>query len=285
MKILITGGLGQIGSYLAEKLTKEHQVTIIDDMSHSAVSKISHTILIKGDISNKLTISKVPLKPDIIIHCAAQIDVSQSTRNPILDAKTNILGIINILEYAKESHAKVIYFSSAAVYGHPESLPISEAHNTDPISPYGISKLAGEYYVCLYYHTHKVQSVILRPFNIYSPRETSSVIARFLHGTKPVIYGSGNQTRDFVSAKDVVNVTIEIIESDISGETINIGTGKATSINEVAEILEITPEYRSAKDGDIQHSVADITKLQELINFKPGISLKTDLKREMLKYH
>jgi UDP-glucose 4-epimerase len=210
MKILITGGLGQVGSYLGEQLSETNEITILDNFSNSLSNMKfpSNIKIIKGDICNPKIVNELASKANTIIHTAAQTSINKSIEDPTYDADNNINGTLNLLEAARRSDIeRFIYISSAAVYGDPITLPINEEHPTNPLSPYGLSKLTGEKYTMLYYNLYGLPTVCLRPFNIFSPRQNpnspySGVITRFIERIRndrnPVIFGDGNQTRDFV---------------------------------------------------------------------------------------
>ncbi|GFO95942.1 nucleoside-diphosphate-sugar epimerase [groundwater metagenome] len=210
LKILVTGGMGQVGSYLAERLSENNEITILDNFSNSLnnIKFPSNIKIIKGDIRDPKIVNELASKANTIIHTAAQTSVSKSIEDPVYDADNNINGTLNLLEAARRSDiGRFIYISSAAVYGDPITLPINEEHPTNPLSPYGLSKLTGEKYARLYYNLYELPTVCLRPFNIFSPRQNpessySGVITKFIERIRndrnPVIFGDGNQTRDFV---------------------------------------------------------------------------------------
>ncbi|MBL7206237.1 MAG: NAD-dependent epimerase/dehydratase family protein [Candidatus Aenigmarchaeota archaeon] len=272
MKILVTGGAGFVGSYITDKLIDlGNDVVILDNLSNG--NNLSPKAeLVSGDICKTEDCIKAVSGCETVFHLAAQVSVQKSTENPAEDSRINVLGTINMLEAAKKAGAKnFIYFSSAAVYGNPKKVPISETDPTVPISPYGASKLAAEGYCRLY---ENMTVTIVRPFNIYGPRQDpnspySGVISIFTERAKKgenlVIYGDGNQTRDFIPAERVAELAIKLMGN--SG-TFNIGTGKPTKINELAERIikenksnsEIT--HAPERDGDIRDSWADIEKLK-----------------------
>ena len=293
MNILITGGLGQVGSYLTEELSKgEHnRVTVLDNFSSNIKDFVvpQDVTVVEGDILDKELVDKLVSESDVIIHTAAQVSVVNSIEKPINDAEINIFGTLNLLNAARKCNIKrFICISSAAVYGEPIYLPIDEKHPTNPMSPYGLSKLTGERYAMLFHSLYGVPAVCLRPFNIYSPRQNpnspySGVITKFIERAKvnkpPVIFGDGKQTRDFVSVHDVVDVVVKCIECDDAvGEVFNVGTGVATTVNELAGLCsDMEPEYREAQSGDIRDSYADVTKMLNLIKHRLSRSLKLSL--------
>ena len=294
MNILITGGLGQVGSYLTEELSQDghNRVTVLDNFSSNIKDFVvpQDVTVVESDILDKELVDELVSKSDVIIHTAAQVSVVNSIENPIYDAEINVFGTLNLLDAARKCDIKkFIYISSAAVYGNPQYLPIDEKHPTNSMSPYGLSKLTGERYTMLFHSLYGVPVVCLRLFNIYSPRQNpnspySGVITKFIErakaGKPPVIFGDGNQTRDFVSVHDVVDVVVKCIECDDAvGEVFNVGTGVATSVNEIAGLCSnMEPEYREAQSGDIQDSYADANKLKELVGCVPSQSLENKLK-------
>ncbi|MFU8766463.1 MAG: NAD-dependent epimerase/dehydratase family protein [Candidatus Methanoperedens sp.] len=297
MKILITGGLGQVGSYLCERFSDSNEVTVLDNFSNNLDNvELSHDIkIIRGDIRDRSDVNAPVSEADAIIHTAAQISVKRSTDDPIYDADNNISGTLNLLESArKQDTERFIYISSAAVYGKPGNLPINEEHPTNPLSPYGLSKLTGEKYAMLYNSLYGLPVVCLRPFNIFSPRQNpdnpySGVITKFIervsNDQNPVIFGDGNQTRDFVYIEDVVEALINAMESENAvGEVFNIGTGRPTRIEELAETIikisnkKLKPEFAPEQVGDIRESYADITKAEEILGYKPKYLLEQGLR-------
>lgn len=302
MKILLTGGLGQVGSYLGERLSENNEITILDNFSNSLSNiKIPSNIkIIKGDIRDPKIVNELASKANTIIHTAAQISVKKSIEDPVFDAENNINGTLNLLEAARRSDIRrFIYISSAAVYGKPVSLPINEEHPTKPLSPYGLSKLTGERYAMLYHSLYGLPVVCLRLFNIFSPRQRSDspysgVITKFIEKVRnnqnPVIFGDGEQTRDFVFIEDVVDAIFNTMESKKAvGEVFNIGTGKPTRIKELAKIIikvsnsKLEPEFMPASIGDIRESYADIAKVKTLLGWEPKVGLEGGL-RETIKY-
>ena len=294
MNILITGGLGQVGSYLTEELSKgEHnRVTVLDNFSSNIKDFVvpQDVTVVEGDILDKELVDKLVSESDVIIHTAAQVSVVNSIENPIQDAEVNISGTLNLLDAARKSKIRrFIYISSAAVYGEPVYLPIDEKHPTNPMSPYGLSKLTGERYAMLFHSLYGLPVVCLRPFNIYSPRQNpnspySGVITKFIERAKvnkpPIIFGDGNQTRDFISIHDVIDVVVRCIEyDDAVGEVFNVGTGMATAVNELAGLCsEMKPVYGEAQSGDIRDSYADVGKLREVVGCTPSQSMENGLK-------
>jgi UDP-glucose 4-epimerase len=293
VNVLITGGLGQVGSYLTEELAKEksNNITILDNFSSNIKDfKVPEgVVILKGDIRDNEVVDKLVSENEIIIHTAAQVSVVNSIENPIYDAENNIMGTLAFLNAARKSNIRrFLYISSAAVYGAPQYLPIDEKHPVNPMSPYGLSKLTGEKYAMMFHSLYGLPVVCLRPFNIYSPRQNpgspySGVITKFIEraraGKPPIIFGDGKQTRDFVSIYDVVSAAIKCIEiDDAVGEVFNVGTGIATTINELASLCsDMEPEYKAAISGDIRDSYSDICKAKDKVGYYSGYNLKDGL--------
>ena len=297
MKILITGGAGFIGHNTAISLKKAgFNVTVLDNLKRStdfAIKKLSkHKIpILKGDILNTRTLNNALKNIDIVIHAAAYINVEESTKKPTLYLKNNTLGTASIAKNCLDKGIKLlIYLSSAAVYGEPKKLPINENHPTNPISPYGLSKLMGED-IIKFYSKKGLKYITLRIFNAYGPGQNTAyagVITKFIErATKklpPIIHGDGEQTRDFIHVNDISEAIKLTIEKKIANETFNIGSGTPTKINDLANlIIKLTnlnrkPIYTKPKPGDIKHSYADTSKAKRLLGFKPKINLKEGLK-------
>jgi len=300
---LITGGAGFVGSHLAERLIKEgYKVTIIDNLSTGKldnISKIKDKVqFIKADIRDINQLKKISQKFTTIIHLAAQIYVEQSILNPKETFDINVDGTLNILELAKDLGInKIIFASSSAVYGNVNKENISEKQALKPISPYGESKLMAEKALDKYSSLYKITTTSLRFFNIYGLRQDASspysgVISKFFeqikNKEKPVIYGNGKQTRDFIYVEDVVGAIIKTLKLDDKKNYIyNVGTGSTISINNLLSLIaevkgrkeKIAPLYKQARKGDIEFSGADISKIRKELGFLPKYTIKQGLKR------
>jgi UDP-glucose 4-epimerase len=298
-KILVTGSLGQLGFYLSKELLEDGKDVIgLDNRINKLSDELDsiNKITLKEDICDDKIVNKILDDVDAVVHCAAQVSVEKSLENPRYDAENNIIGTINLLQAAVKypSIKRFIYISSAAIYGNPIELPISENHPLNPLSAYGLSKLTGEKYVNMFWQIHKLPTVVIRPFNIYSKRADpkspySGVISKFIGQVKankpPIIEGDGNQTRDFIHVKDVVQMILLALEKkEAVGEVFNCGCGKPTSINELADIVikvsgkKFKPVYTKERRGDIKYSYADIKKAKDVLNFKPNVRLEVGLK-------
>ena len=296
MKVLVTGGAGFIGSHLVDRLIQEgNQVVVIDNLSTGKRKQVNKkAVLYKMDIRSK-RVERVFRKerPLTVVHLAAQIDVRHSTESPGFDADVNILGTLNLLEHAVRNGVRKVSFASSggAVYGEQEVFPAAESHRTEPLSPYGISKLAGEKYLAYYANTMGLRSVVLRFANVYGPRQDSEgeagVVAIFsklmLEGGQPIINGTGKQTRDFVYVDDVVESIMATIGEEIQG-IFNVGTGQESTVNECYGIIKALANssckdlYGAAKKGEQFRSVLDVTKLKERFGWDPQVSLPEGLK-------
>jgi len=302
-RTLITGGAGFIGSHIMDRLLKEgYEVVILDNFSSGRVKNIQRHLssqrlhLVRGDVRNSEDVKKAVKDVDAVFHLAAIVNVPLSIENPLLVNDVNIEGTLNLLEASvKENIQRFIYVSTCAVYGEACYLPINEEHPIMPLSPYGISKFSAEGYCRIFHMIHGLETVCLRFFNVYGPRQSegpySGVITQFItrlkRGEAPVIYGDGEQTRDFVYVKDVVEASMLVLECQhFGGEVINIGTGKPTTINQLAKVLahllgkaDVKPEYAPPRAGDIRNSYADIRKAEEVLGYKPGIKLEDGIRR------
>jgi UDP-glucose 4-epimerase len=290
LNILVTGGAGFIGRYLANSILDKHQVTIYDNLSNSSEGEIIPLInkvkFIKGDILDFEKLVRSSRKMDVMIHLAAKSDVTDSIIHPEITKNTNVNGTINVLKCCSQNKIKkIIFASSAAVYGDCKGL-ITEKLKTEPLSPYGKSKLDAEEQIRKF--AVGFDAIILRLFNVYGmgQNENSGVISKFLKNiteNKPlVIYGDGKQTRDFVSVYDVVEALSCAISLNHS-ETYNIASGISVSVNDLAKmILEISGKnleiiYKKEKAGEIKCSQCDISLAQKL-GFSPKIGLKKGLR-------
>ena len=295
MKILVTGGAGFIGRNLAEHLLKNNEITIYDDLSNSTKEKLAPLIkngakFIKGDILDFDLLSKVSQNMELVIHLAAKSDVSESVIHPEITSNVNLNGTINVLKCcAQNKIKKIIFASSAAVYGDCKDLSIKEESKTEPLSPYGASKIAAENEIKKYANEFGFDAIILRMFNVYGVGQNelySGVISVFLkniaHNKPLIIYGDGKQTRDFISIYDIVEAfDCAIVVSGI--KTYNIASGKSVSINKLAEILSARKKikiiYKGQKKGDIRNSVADVTLAEKELGFYAKRSLQDEFSK------
>ncbi|GAB6135061.1 SDR family oxidoreductase [Thermococcus prieurii] len=297
--IVITGGAGFIGSHIAWELVKDNEVIVIDNLYTGKAENVPPGArLVKADIRDYEAIAELISNADYVFHEAAQVSVVESIRDPIFTEEVNVLGTLNIIRALLEGHGKLIFASSAAVYGDNPNLPLKERERPRPLSPYGVTKATVEEYLRVYHELYGLPVVALRYFNVFGPRQgfnqyagvISIFINRALTGEPLVIFGDGKQTRDFIYVKDVVRANILVAESKrANGRVFNVATGKQTSILELAmKIIEITRTTSSIvfdkpRPGDIRHSLADITEIKKL-GFEPEWSLEEGLKKTVEWY-
>lgn len=295
--ILVTGGAGFIGSHLVDELAPENKVIVIDNLFSGALSNLEKSKgrvnFIEGDIRDKTLIEDVVTKVDFVFHLAADVGNVRSIEDPFTNMDVNVRGTLNLLQACLRSNIKrFVFSSSAAIYGEAEYLPISEAHPLNPESPYAVSKLAAEKYVVAFYKMHNLPVTCLRYFNVYGPRQESSeygnVTPIFLHrieeGKPLIIFGDGEQTRDFVFVKDIVKANIlAATEPQAIGETFNIATGKQTSINKLADLIKqaigknVPVTHAEPRTGEVRHSLANLEKAQKIFKYNPKTNLNEGL--------
>ena len=299
MKILVTGGAGFIASHIADKFIEEgHEVVILDDLSTGFEKNINPEVkFVKLNIGDeKVSNMFKEEKFDVVNHHAAQMDVRRSVIDPVFDANTNIIGTINLLQNSVKYGVKKFTFASTggAVYGEQEYFPADENHPTNPVSPYGISKLSVEKYLYFFFKEHKLNYTILRYANIYGPRQNpfgeAGVVAifstKFLKGEQPIINGTGEQTRDYVFVKDVVNANILTL-ADEESDIYNVGTGIETNVNELYKIINDIvgngqeEKHGSAAPGEQMRSVITSEKLFNKFNWHPSTKLIDGLKESV----
>lgn len=295
MKILVTGGAGFIGSHLVEALIENgHTVGVLDNLSAGRLSHLHPDArFYEGDIKDHdFDKSFGRFAPNIVFHLAAQVDVQTSLKRPAFDADVNITGTLRVLEACKEyGLAKLVYASSAAVYGYPEFLPVSEEHRIQPLSFYGISKHTPEHYIRTFSELYGLDYTVLRYANVYGERQdahgeggvVSIFTNRLLKGETPVIYGDGEQTRDFIYVKDVVAANLAALQRGGKG-IYNVSGNRRTSVNALLRLMcdisgtPFAPEYRDARTGDIVHSCLDNARAKRDLDWEPMVSLVDGLK-------
>ena len=301
-KAVVTGGAGFIGSHIADRLTGQgYQVVIIDDLSTgnkeniAALLKQNNIEFIEGSIVDLSLLNKLFRGVDYVFHLAAIPSVPRSIKNPQASHEVNITGTLNVLLAARDTGVKkVIYASSCAVYGDTPTLPIKEEMLPKPQSPYAVTKLAWDYYCQVFHQVYGLPTVCLRYFNIYGPRQDpnsqyAAVIPRFIRRViddkPPIIFGDGEQTRDFVFVTDVVLANILAAESDATG-VLNVGQGQSITINELAKLIihimnkDLGIIYKEARVGDIRHSLAEISKAR-LLGYQPQYDLEQGLRESV----
>jgi UDP-glucose 4-epimerase len=302
MKILVTGGAGFIGSNVSDALVKDgHEVTVLDNLSTGKEENINPEVKFYNiDLLDMESLELVfrEFKPDVVNHHAAQIDVRKSVEDPSFDAETNIIGSINLFECSINYGVRRIIFSSTggALYGESENLPATEDTPIEPLSPYGVAKYCVENYLNYFKRLYSIERVILRYANVYGPRQDplgeAGVVAVFtgkiLKGEKPVVYGDGNQTRDYIFVEDVVKANVLALEGKEG--IYNIGTGKETSVNELVEIFskvlgrEIKSEYAPPRKGEASRISLDADMAKKELSFVPKYSLEEGIKKTIEWY-
>ncbi|WP_336762286.1 NAD-dependent epimerase/dehydratase family protein [Paenibacillus sp. USHLN196] len=281
MNIIVTGGCGFIGSHIVDKLIEnEHNVMVIDNLSTGKMKNFNNKAqFYKLDYSSKESEELIiNFKPDVVYHHAAQVSVANSMSEPYFDAETNIMGTIKLLEYCYNAGVKkIIYPSSAAVYGNPEFLPINEEHPINPVSFYGISKYTPEQYIRVFCSQKHISFSILRYANVYGDRQdangeggvVSIFLDKYFKKECPTIYGDGNQTRDFIYIKDIVTANLLMLHNG-ENEVYNVSTGNEVSVNGLFSAIrehfnwDVYPNYSGLRIGDVAHSYLDNNKIRSL---------------------
>ena len=297
MKILVTGGAGFIGSQVVDTLLKKgEEVIVIDNLCTGYKKNINKLAkFYKKDIGNYKELREIFKleKPDKVVHCAAQIKVGLSVKNPLLDFKSNSVGGLNVLECCKNYGIKKIVYlcTGGALYGEPEYNPADENHPINPVSPYGISKRSIELYLNHYHQDYNLNFVSLRFSNVYGPRdgpESDHVIPSFiysiLNNKSPQIYGDGRQGRDFIYVRDVVNAIILALNKNTKDKFLNIGTQKLVSIIDILKMIKkilgsrMEPKYVKKREGDVREIYLNIKKAKKELGWIPKTSLNEGLK-------
>ncbi|WRP07282.1 NAD-dependent epimerase/dehydratase family protein [Rossellomorea aquimaris] len=293
MKVLITGGAGFIGSHIVEALLDtQYEVVVVDNLVTGHLKNIPPQVrFYQQDVRRNIDDLFAKEQPDYVIHQAAQVSVSHSFIDPLYDCEENIIGTLNILQACvRHNVKKVVFASTAAVYGNPIYLPVDEAHPLKPISFYGLTKEHAEKCIQIFAKTHHLDYSILRYANVYGPRQDArgeaGVIAVFIEklirGEAPIIFGDGKQTRDFIYVKDVARANVAALTNG-NKETLNIGTGQEISIQEIIKQLanivgeSIQPILRPEREGDIRSSVLQIDRAQLMLHWLPCHSLPKGL--------
>jgi len=306
MRYLVTGGAGFIGSNTVDELVRRgHGVVVLDDLSAGKEENLADVrakiTFIKGSINDLEIVQKAMFQADYVIHLAARTSVPRSVKDPIETNRVNIDGTLNVLIAARDNKIKrFVFAASSSAYGDTLTLPKSENMQPAPISPYGVSKYAGELYAQAFGRCYGLENVCLRYFNIFGPRQDadspySGVLSRFstafLESTPPVVYGDGEQTRDFTYIDNAVQANILACESPgASGKSFNIGTGNAVSLKQVLRLLEkiagrtLEVKYEAAREGDIRDSLADIRLAQETLGYEPTVQFEEGLERTYAWY-
>ena len=295
-KMTVTGGAGFIGSNLARALADEgHQVTVIDDLSSGFAENLEElpaVELINASILDDDAVNRSVHDADTVFHLAASVGNKRSIDHPIRDSEVNVIGTVKVLEAARRAGVrKLIYTSSAGIFGELRQIPVSEDHPIAPESPYGASKLGGEKLALAFSSLYDLEVVALRYFNVYGPNQRFDAygnvipifVFKLLHGEPITIFGDGEQTRDFVHVADVVRANIQAAESPGVCGPFNLGSGSRITINRLAELVtERIPgsskaQYGPSRAGDVLHSLADIRAASEAFGFKPSVTIEDGL--------
>ncbi len=290
-KALVTGGAGFIGSHLAKKLLAQGmQVTVLDDLSMGKEENIPDgAVFIRGDIRFEDDMMRALDGVDIVFHEAARVSIRSSLKEFYDDADTNFMGTLNLLKCCADSGIKKIVFaSSMAVYADSRTPdPIAENYTPEPIAPYGIAKLAAEKYCLQLAQQAGIDCIVLRYFNTYGKGQTFTpyvgvitiFIRKLLQNEQPMIYGDGEQKRDFVHVDDIVSANVLAMQSSVSHGIYNVGTSKATSVNEIADILckkinpDIKPYHVEQHSGELRYSIAGIDHISNELGYKPSFEI------------
>jgi UDP-glucose 4-epimerase len=302
MKIVVTGGAGFIASHIVDAYLQEgHEVHVIDDFSTGRKLNLnSNAVLHESNIADAEAAKIIQeIKPDVLNHHAAQMDVRHSVEDPLFDAGVNILGFLNLLEACKKAGtARVIFASSGgAIYGDEEPIPADEDHPKKPMSPYGISKMTGELYLAYYYMAFGMRYVALRYANVYGPRQSSKgeagvvaiFISRLLADSPPTINGDGKQTRDYVFVGDVVRANVAALETSHVGG-INIGTGRETDVLTLCRMLQqgahskVEAVHGPAKTGEQMRSCLDFALAGRVLDWRPEVDVEEGLMQTISYY-
>jgi UDP-glucose 4-epimerase len=305
MKMLVTGGAGFIGSNIVKVLLEQgYHVRVVDNLSTGTLRNIQPFLtrieFLKGDLSNVEVAREAVDSVDFVLHQAAIPSVSRSIAHPIASNNANISATLNVLVAARDSKVnKVVYASSSSIYGDSPRLPKRESFSPNPISPYALTKYVGEKYCALFHELYGLRTLSLRYFNVFGPNqdpnsEYAAAIPRFikavLKGEEPIIYGDGEQSRDFTYVENVVLANILAINSEISGEVMNVACGKSFAVNQVVSLIsnilkeEVRPVHQPRRPGDIRHSLADITKAKRLLHYAPVVSFEDGLRKTIKWY-
>jgi len=301
MRVLVTGGAGFIGAAVVEALVRDGaSVVVLDDLSTGREANLAavreRIVFHRGSILDPEALARAVAGTDCIIHLAARTSVPRSVAEPLETNRVNVEGTLAVLEAARQAGVRrVVYAASSSAYGESATLPKVETQPPAPLSPYAVSKLAGELYAAVYTRLHGLETVALRYFNVYGPRQNpdspyAAVLARFLaalaDGDSPVVYGDGEQTRDFTYVADAAAATVAACTApEARGVVLNIAGGRRVSLNQVLALLEpitgrpVRPRYAPPRPGDIRHSAADIRRAAALLGWRPQVSLEEGLRR------
>lgn len=303
---LVTGGAGFIGSHLARHLLDDgHKVRVLDNLSTGRRENMADFAadfeFIHGDICDAQTVQRAVAGAEVVFHLAARSSVPRSIDFPVEAHAANATGTMNLLEAARAAGVRrFVYSSSSSAYGDTPALPKREDMRPQPLSPYAVSKLAAEHYCSVYAHVYGLQTVSLRYFNVFGPKQNPAsdyaavipaFVTRMVRGERPIVYGDGEQSRDFCYIDNVVSANILAARAaQVAGEVVNIGCGERTTLNAIITEINkalgtsLTADYRPARAGDVRHSLADITEARRVIGYEPRVMFAEGLKRSIEWY-
>ena len=309
MRYLVTGGAGFIGSHLVEQLVAAGQdVVILDDLSSGLRSNFAavrrRVSFIRGTVTDLNVCRRAVAGADYVLHQAAVTSVQRSVDEPLVVHHVNATGTLNVLIAARDARVRrVVYAGSTSAYGNAATLPNSEEHVTRPLSPYAASKLAGEEYCRAFHGAYGLETVVLRYFNVFGPRQDpnspyAAVVPRFiaaaLQGEPPMIYGDGSQTRDFVHVANVVHANLLAARATpavrIAGQVFNVGSGQRVSVNDLWDRIRdlagvpVLPKYVEGRPGEVRDSLAAIDKARDLMGYAPVVDFEQGLRHTVAYY-
>jgi nucleoside-diphosphate-sugar epimerase len=301
MRYLVTGGAGFIGSNIVDELLRRgHEATVLDDFSSGKEENLAAAKpkirLIRASITDLNAAREACRGADCVLHLAARTSVPRSVQDPLETNHVNIGGTLNVLVAARDAKVRrVVFAASSSAYGETPTLPKVESMPAEPISPYGVTKLVGELYAQVFERVYGLENVSLRYFNVFGPRQDpssqySGVLSRFmlaiLKGTEPVVFGDGEQSRDFTYVDNVVDASLRACEAhDASGKVFNVGTGARITLNQVLRLLEkicgksIRTKYDPPRAGDIRDSQANIALAKKFLGYEPRVNFEEGLRR------
>jgi len=306
MRYLVTGGAGFIGSNTVDELVRRgHSVVVLDDLSAGKEENLaevrSKITFVKGSVTDLETVQKAMHQAEHVIHLAARTSVPRSVKDPLETNRINVEGTLNVLVAARDNKVKrIVFAASSSAYGETPTLPKAETMQPQPISPYGVSKYVGELYAYAFGRCYGLENVCVRYFNIFGPRQDpdspySGVLSKFatafLEDYQPVIYGDGEQTRDFTYVENAVQANLLACEApSASGDVFNVGTGSRISLNKTLELLrritgkKLQAKYDPPREGDIRDSQADLTKSRTVLGYEPTVTFEEGLERTFAWY-
>jgi UDP-glucose 4-epimerase len=301
MRVLLTGGAGFIGSHVAEALLERgHEVAVVDDLSSGKRENVPEgAVFYEADVRAGCGEVFAAFRPEALSHQAAQMDVRRSVREPDFDADVNVIGTVRLLQNCVRHDVSRVVFASTggAVYGEQREFPAPEDHPQYPVSPYGVSKLAGERYLHYYHAQYGLSYRALRYANVYGPRQDphgeAGVVAIFCGnlaaGRPSTVFGTGGQTRDYVHVHDIAHANVLALEKEAPSEAYNVGTGIETSVNRIYDLLrqasgkDLPPEYAPARPGEQSRSSVNPSLVARALGWRPEVELAAGLE-ETFRY-